>query len=114
MKQVEHIQDERLVFYPTITECVEVEKPNVVLLSSVLQYLPEPYAVLDELIGIGAEIILVDRTSFLTLSGDDLFKVQITPENIYSSRYPIRYFDLDKFVYWLDMRGFEKSRSLTH
>lgn len=103
-----HIQDERLVFYPTIAECVAVEKPNVVLLSSVLQYLEDPYAVLDELVRSGAEIILVDRTSFSIATRNDLIKVQITPKNIYSSRYPIRYFDRKKFIDWFDKKGFQK------
>lgn len=104
----EHIQDERLVFYNTIAECVLAEKPNVVLLSSVLQYLKEPYTILNELVKSGIEIFLVDRTSFLRARGSDVFKVQITPESIYSSSYPIRYFDYNKFISWFDMKGFQK------
>jgi len=103
-----HIQDERLAFYPTIAECVAAEKPNVVLLSSVLQYLEDPYEVLDELMRSGAEIILVDRTCFLVSDGPDVYKVQATPASIYSSRYPIRYFDCRKFLNWFVMNGFRK------
>lgn len=96
----EHIQDERLVFYPTIAECVAVEKPNVVLLSSVLQYLPDPYAVLDELIGSGAEIILVDRTSFWD-GQEDLLGVQKVTEKIYPASYPFWIFSKKKFIRYL-------------
>jgi len=83
-----YIQDERLVFYPTIAECVAEEKPNVVSLSSVLQYLEDPYAVLDELAQSGVEIILVDRTSFHD-GKDDLIAVQNVAKAIYPASYPL-------------------------
>ncbi len=71
----QHIQDDRLVFYSTIAECVTVEKPNVVLLSSVMQYLEKPYTILDELIRCDVDIILIDRTSFYN-GEEDLIAVQ--------------------------------------
>lgn len=83
-----HILDERLVFYPTIAECVAEEKPNVLLLSAVLQYLDDPYAVLDELACSGVEIILIDRTSFHDGKGD-LIAVQNVAEAIYPASYPL-------------------------
>jgi putative methyltransferase (TIGR04325 family) len=93
----QHIQDERLVFYPTIAECVAAEKPNVILLSSVLQYLPDPYAVLDELVGSGIEIILVDRTSFHD-GEDDFVAVQKVGEAIYRASYPLWIFSKNNFM----------------
>lgn len=93
----EQIKDERLMFYPTIAECVAVEKPNVVLLSCVLQYLPDPYAVLDELVESGAGIILVDRTSFWE-GQEDLLGVQKVPEKIYPASYPFWIFSKKKFI----------------
>ena len=93
----EHIQDERLVFYPTIAECVAVEKPNVVLLSSVLQYLEDPYSVLDELVRSGAEIILVDRTSFHD-DENDFVAVQNVGEAIYPASYPLWIFSKNNFM----------------
>jgi len=92
-----HIQDERLAFYPTIAECVAAEKPNVVLLSSVLQYLEDPYAVLDELLRSGAEIILVDRTSFHD-GENDFIAVQKVGEAIYPASYPLWIFSKNKFM----------------
>lgn len=104
----EHIQDEQLLFYPTIAECIALEKPNVVLLSAVLQYLEDPYAVLDELVECGVATILVDRTCFLASDMPDVYKVQVTPASIYSSRYPIRYFGRKKFLNWFVVNGFRK------
>jgi len=92
-----HIQDDRLAFYPTIAECVAAEKPNVVLLSSVLQYLEDPYAVLDELLRSGAEIILVDRTSFHD-GENDFIAVQKVGEAIYPASYPLWIFSKNKFM----------------
>jgi putative methyltransferase (TIGR04325 family) len=84
----EHIQDDDLVFYPTIGECAANENPNVVLLSGVLQYLDRPYAILQELIECGAEFVIVDRTSFHD-GRDDLVAMQTVPPAIYSASYPM-------------------------
>jgi putative methyltransferase (TIGR04325 family) len=96
----EYIQDERLVFYPTIARCVAVEKPNVVLLSSVLQYLPNPYTVLDELVYSGAEVILVDRTSFHD-GENDRVAIQNVGEAIYRASYPLWIFSKSSFMNYL-------------
>ena len=82
-----HIQDERLVFYPTIAECVAAEKPNVVLLSSVVHYLEDPYAVLDELVRSGSDLVVVDLTIVNKELEDRVF-LQHVPKGIYEASYP--------------------------
>jgi len=104
----QHIQNAQLSFYATIAQCVAAETPNVVLLSCVLQYLDDPYAVLDELVRSGARVVLVDRTSFSVSAGPDIYKVQLTPANIYLGRYPIRYFDRTSLVNWFATNGFRR------
>ena len=94
------IQDERLVFYSTIKECVKKEKPNVVLLSSVLQYLNNPYKILDELINISAELILIDRTSFYD-ELEDIVGVQKVPGNIYNASYPFWVFSKSRVINYI-------------
>ena len=101
----DHIQDERLCFYSTIAGSISADKPNVILLSSVLQYLEDPYEILEELVESDAELILVDRTPFLSVGSSDIFKVQINPKSINLSRYPIRYFSCDNFINWFHSRG---------
>ena len=91
------IQDEQLVFYSTIAECVAAEKLNVVLLSSVLQYLEKPYAILDELVRSGVDIILIDRTSFYN-GEEDLIAVQKVAEVIYPASYPLWVFSKKKII----------------
>ncbi len=93
----EHIQDAGPVFYPTIGECVADEDPNVVLLSSVLQYLERPYAVLQELIDCGAEFLIIDRTSFHT-GPKDLVAMQTVPPAVYPASYPMWLFSRHDFM----------------
>lgn len=100
-----HIQDEHLVFYPTITECVAVEKPNVVLLSSVLQYLEDPYTVLDELAQSGVNLIIIDRT-LVNKSQSNMIFLQNVPKSIYEASYPVHSLSESQLLIRLDLAGF--------
>jgi len=93
----EHFEDERLRFFETIDACISQMAPNVALLSSVLQYVQEPYRVLDELIRQGTPYILIDRTPFSDLS-EDLITVQHVPPAIYKASYPCRVFGRRRFL----------------
>jgi putative methyltransferase (TIGR04325 family) len=57
----EHIQDETLRFYSSIDNCLAENKPNVILLSSVLQYLPDPKAIIVNILKINAPVLIIDR-----------------------------------------------------
>jgi putative methyltransferase (TIGR04325 family) len=87
----EQFENEHLKFYYTIAECIQQAKPNVVLLSSVLQYLPEPYAVLDELITSEIPYIIIDHTPF-SKNEEDRITVQQVPASIYAASYPCKIF----------------------
>ncbi len=91
-----HIQNEQLRFYPTIDASLADSKPNVILLSSVLQYLPEPFSVLDKLSKCNATLMIIDRTPFSFESIDRLV-IQHVPSKIYSANYPMWIFAHDKF-----------------
>lgn len=86
----EEFQDDQLHFYNDIEECLKAERsrPDVVLLSGVLQYLRDPYALLAELIKHEFPQILVDRTPFASL-GADVLTVEVVPEWIYRASYPM-------------------------
>ena len=78
-------QDERLRFYPSLEECMAENTPNVLVLSSVLQYLERPYELLAGL----------DRFPFTIIDltpvhdgPDDRLSVQEVPPSIYPARYP--------------------------
>jgi putative methyltransferase (TIGR04325 family) len=92
----EYIQDEKLRFYKTIDECLSENQPNVILLSSVLQYLESPAHLICGLNKIGALCLVIDRTPF-SLYGKDKLVVQKVPATIYSASYPMWIFSLCEF-----------------
>lgn len=79
--------DDELNFFPTIEEAVEAEVPDVVLLSSVMQYLPHPYDLIREICSIGAPSIVIARTP-CAVTVQDVLTVQIVPPSIYKASYP--------------------------
>lgn len=91
-----HIQHEQLRFYKSVDECLVENQPNVILLSSVLQYLESPTDLISELNKVGALCLIVDRTPF-TLNEQDKLIIQKVPAAIYSASYPMRIFSLPKF-----------------
>ena len=80
-------ENDELRFYESIEACLRVESPNVLLLSSVVQYLPKPYSFLAEVVRQGFENIIIDRTPFLS-RGFDRLTIQRVPEWIYPAVYP--------------------------
>jgi len=103
----EYIQDDCLRFYPTIDACLAENRINVVLLSSVLQYLPAPYSVLEELLAVRANTVILDRTSFLVSGNDEIIRLQHVPETIYKATYPCRLLDEKKMSQFILDRGYK-------
>jgi putative methyltransferase (TIGR04325 family) len=89
-------QDDNLRFYAGIAECLAETQPNVVLLSSVLQYLERPYIVLDQILELPCDHIIIDRTPFWAGSLDRLC-VQTVPPSIYLASYPSWIFSRPQF-----------------
>lgn len=83
-------EDDRLRFFTTIAECIEAITPNAAVLSSVLQYLPDPDSVLAEIAETDVDVIVIDRTPFLleaTCATSHRATVQRVPEEIYPASY---------------------------
>jgi putative methyltransferase (TIGR04325 family) len=95
--------DDKINFFDTIADCVATRRPNAALLSSVLQYVPEPYAVLDQLMQNELPVIVVDRTPFSDLD-DDFITVQHVPKKIYPATYPCWVFSRNRFKAYIDAR----------
>jgi len=91
-----HIQDERLRFYKTIESCLAENQPNVIILSSVLQYLASPDDIVKQLNKVGATCLIVDRTPF-SGSEDNKLIIQHVPPSIYKASYPMWIFSRLKF-----------------
>jgi len=80
-------EDGRLSFHDSVRACADVLEPNVALFSSVLQYLTDPYAVIDDVAATGIQTIVIDRTPMTELS-HDVPAVQVVPSSIYEASYP--------------------------
>lgn len=79
--------DEKLKFYYTIKECLKEQKINVLLLSSVLQYIEKPYELIDNLLAEKFNYIIIDRTPMLQ-KGKDRITIQKVHKSIYNAKYP--------------------------
>ena len=72
-----------LRFHADLGEALRTVTPDVVLLSSVLQYLADPYGLLGELAAREPPFIAIDRT-LLGTSLPDVVGMQVVPANAYS------------------------------
>jgi putative methyltransferase (TIGR04325 family) len=90
-------EDEVLKFYGSIDDCINHESPQLILLSSVIQYLENPYSFLKELIQLDIANILVDRTAFTRFGGCRLTIQKVAP-SIYPASYPAWFLDLETFL----------------
>jgi putative methyltransferase (TIGR04325 family) len=89
--------DETLKFYHDFNTCLAQEQPNLILLSSVLQYLEEPYVLVEKIKYSNASYVLFDRTPCAP-DGKEVLTVQVVPPKIYSASYPAWIFDSDKLM----------------
>lgn len=93
----QYFQDSHLKFHHTIEECCTDQKPNVILASSVLQYLENPYELLRKLIEVNALYFIIDRTPFV-FDNNDIVLIQKVPPSIYKASYPCWAFSEKKFL----------------
>ena len=85
------LADERLSFHADIPSVLADGQPDVLLLSSVLQFLPDPHAFLDEALSHRIKYVMVDRTFFHS-GAQDRLTVQHVPAWIYRASYPAWFF----------------------
>ena len=93
--------NDQLKFHYSIASCPTNHRSHVVLFSSSLQYLDDPYTILSEAVCSGAGMIIIDRTLFVDGHRDKI-TVQNVPSNIYNAKLPVWLFSEDKLVEFLD------------
>ena len=93
----EYIQDETLRFYASVDECLLENEPNVILLSSVLQYLPSPDNIIAQLAKADAPVLIIDRTPFSVSEKNEIL-IQHVPAYIYDASYPLWVFSEGEFL----------------
>ena len=103
-----HFQDERLhfYFYEDIETCIKTEKPDVLLLSSVLCYLEKPYEILENLLSYNFPFVIIDRTP-LHKKGYDRITIQRVPPWIYKTSYPCWILDKQKLLLFFQKRNYQ-------
>ena len=80
-------EDASLRFFESPSQCLEALQPQVLLLSSVLQYLPRPLEWLREAASWRLPYIIVDRAPLVRV-GPSRLTIQTVPPSIYNARYP--------------------------
>jgi putative methyltransferase (TIGR04325 family) len=84
----EHFEDNVLRFYDTVAECLAQRRPNVILLSGVLQYLPDPKIITMQLLQAPAAWCIIDRTPITT--GSSVISLQVVARRFGGGRFPAR------------------------
>lgn len=84
--------DPTISFHERIANCASI--PNAILASSVLQYLPDPHAVLQELARLGSDVIVLDRTLY-SEDGRECISTQIVPRQLGKASYPVWFLSRD-------------------
>lgn len=90
------IASDTLVFFPSIEAALAIRHPDVVLLSSVLQYLEEPWALLEKIIASNIPYLIIDRHPCTFTR--ELITVQVIPPSLYPASYPSWLFDCPRML----------------
>ena len=100
----ESFEDATLSFFGSVEEALAAGNPSVILFESSLQYLKDPYALLEQLARVPHGLLVVDRTPFSEHETDRLC-VQHVPPAIYAASYPAHVFSRGRFERWIAARG---------
>ena len=92
-----YFEDDHLKFFYTIEESIEKDKGNIIILSSVIQYIENPYELISQINNYNFEYILFDRTPFISNRKHRIVK-QVVPDNIYEASYPTHFFNEAEFL----------------
>lgn len=102
---IKEFQTENLKFFRTINECIDYSPPNLVLLSSVIQYLEDPFKVLDQLVNTKANTFIIDRTPFIKGKNDILMHQHLS-KKMGGAIYPSWFFSEKKFLDYFAAKKF--------
>ena len=92
-----YISDSVISFITDIEEYLSETEPDLVIFGSVLQYLEDPYEILEKVTQNISPEIIIDRTPFSDDSIERVY-VQSVPKKIYKASYPIRSLDLNSII----------------
>jgi putative methyltransferase (TIGR04325 family) len=90
-------EDDKLKFYFTIEEVLQKERPDVLILSSVICYLDNPHHWMEKFRSAAIPHVIIDRTAFIQ-GAEDRLTVQQVPDSIYKASYPAWFLNEEKFL----------------
>lgn len=93
----DNFENDTLKFYYTIEDCINENVINVLILSSVIQYIEKPFELIDEILKYNFDFIIIDRTSFIN-EGKTIITKQVVPDYIYKASYPMYFFNENEFL----------------
>lgn len=92
-----YFEDDKIRFHSTLATCFTESRIDVVVLSSVLPYLQEPYNVLREIFEENPPVIIFDKMPFALERDEDIITIQRVHPSIYNGSYPAWFFNEKKF-----------------
>ena len=96
-------QDGQLHFFFDVAEAVAQYKPQIVLFESSLQYLPDPYATVREVMQYNIPFFFIDRIAF-SPDNNDRLTIQKVPPAFYDASYPCWFPSRGKFMQMMTER----------
>jgi putative methyltransferase (TIGR04325 family) len=88
---------EQLTFEGTIEDALKVQQNQLLLLFSVLQYIPNALEFVQKIVSYKFEYILIDRTAFIERPNNRI-TIQVVPPEIYEASYPCWFFNESNFL----------------
>ena len=112
----EHLSNANLHFFSSLREAMNSSNgaSDCFLFSGSLQYVAEPLVVLDEVIGLGAKLVALDRLLVSPEDGPQVFIQHPNPEMHYPATYPVWCFSKKAFIRNLVSKGFTLVDNFTH
>jgi len=93
---IERFSDDRLHFYYSVDDCINANKIDLVIFSSVLQYLENPFSFIEKIVEQRIRYIIIDRTPFVDTKSR--ITVQKVHPSIYRASYPCWFFNESQFL----------------
>jgi putative methyltransferase (TIGR04325 family) len=84
-------ETEQLRFHANLEDCIKTSSINTLLISSSLQYIPDPESFLRDVVSKNIPFIILDRLSLINTDEHRLTK-QTVPPQIYKASYPCWFF----------------------
>jgi putative methyltransferase (TIGR04325 family) len=107
--------NEQLKFHEEIDDIIAFNNINVILVSSMLQYVENPYDLLSDIVKKQVPFLIFDRTTFSS-DAENFLAIQKVNPSIYSASYPCWFLDRGKFFQSVqnDYELVEQFYSLNH